>query len=86
MLRRLDAWLPEIESMIEIDLSELGQMLGLGSSTGAGSSVQRTMRRLVRFGLADWRGTLLVRGAVPPLPGRQLTRLPSWRCRRRTRR
>lgn len=78
MLRRLDAWLPEIESVIEIDLSELGQMLGLGSSTGAGSSVQRTMRRLVRFGLADWRGTLRVRGAVPPLPGRQLTRLPSW--------
>jgi hypothetical protein len=78
MLRRLDAWLPEVDSVIEIDTSELGQMLGLGSSTGTGSSVQRTMRRLVRFGLADWQGSLRVRGAVPPLPSRQLLRLPIW--------
>lgn len=79
MLRRLDAWLPEAGSVIEIDLGELGAMLGLGPSIGAGSSVQRTMRRLVRFGLAEWGGgELRVRGFVAPLPRRQLLRLPLW--------
>lgn len=78
MLRRLGAWLPEWESVIEIDLVELAQMLGLGSSVNIGSSVQRTLRRLVRFGLAHWRGDLRVRAAVPPLPCRQLSRLPQW--------
>lgn len=78
MLRRLDGWLPEPGSVVEFDLGELGAMLGLGPSVAAGSSVQRTMRRLVRFGLADWCGQLRVRGFVPPLPRRQLVRLPLW--------
>lgn len=79
MLRRLDAWLPGPESRVEVDLSELGQLLGLGPSVLPGSSVQRTMGRLVRFGLADWSGLQLrVRGSVPPLPVRYLDRVPEW--------
>jgi hypothetical protein len=78
MLRRLDGWLPDPGWPVEIDLSELGEMLGLGASVATGSSLQRTMRRLVRFGLADWSGKLRVRDAVPPLPHRQPARLPQW--------
>ena len=78
MLRRLDSWLPNPSSRVEIDLSELGQMLGLGSSVSPWSSVQRTMGRLVRFGLADWSGVLRVRGSVPPLSSRHLERMPEW--------
>lgn len=79
MLRRLDGWLPGPASRVEVDLSELGQLLGLGPSALPGSSVQRTMGRLVRFGLADWSGMLLrVRGVVPPLPPRHLDRVPGW--------
>lgn len=73
MLRRLDSLLPDDSAHAEIDLDELGHMLGLT----AGSSVQRTMSRLVRFGLAEWSGVLRVRRSVPPLPSRQLSRLPA---------
>lgn len=62
MLRRLDAWLPDPESRVDVDLSELGQLLGLGPSMLPGSSVQRTLGRLVRFGLADWSGTSCASG------------------------
>lgn len=74
MLRRLDSLLPESSSRVEVDLSELGAMLGLGT----GSSVQRTMSRLVRFGLAEWSGVLRLRRSVPPLPSRQLARTTAW--------
>lgn len=78
MLRRLDSWLTDSSSRVEVDLSELGVMLGLGGSVTPWSSVQRTMGRLVRFGLAEWSGVLRVRGAVPPLSSRQLARVSVW--------
>lgn len=78
MLRRLDSWLSDESARIEVDLSEFGLMLGLGASVTPGSSVQRTMGRLVRFGMADWSGVLRVRGTLPPLSGRHLARVPVW--------
>lgn len=78
MLRRFDSWLPDPSLRVEVDLSELGLMLGLGASVTPWSSVQRTMNRLVRFGLAEWSGVLRVRGTVPPLSSRQLARVSAW--------
>ena len=78
MLRRLHSWLPDDSTRIEVDLSELGLLLGLGHGVTPCSSVQRTMDRLVRFGLAEWSGVLRVRGSVPPLSDRQLARQPAW--------
>ncbi|HYZ98798.1 MAG TPA: hypothetical protein VE575_08620 [Acidimicrobiales bacterium] len=77
MLRRLDAWLPPAPGRVMIDVAELGQVLGLGGSVAANATVQRTMGRLVRFGLAEWSDQLRVRTVVPPLSSRRLARLPA---------
>jgi len=74
----LHSWLPDDSTRIEVDLSELGLLLGLGHGVTPCSSVQRTMDRLVRFGLAEWSGVLRVRGSVPPLSDRQLARQSAW--------
>lgn len=61
---------------VRVELAQFASSLGLGASTGRNSTVVRTLRRLVAFGMADWRGdAFLVRRAVGPLPERQLRRV-----------
>jgi hypothetical protein len=74
-LRRLGVWALACPDGVSVVLLELAESLGVGSSVGASSTMQRTLRRLVRFGLARWDGRLWVRTAVPPLSARQVDRL-----------
>ena len=61
---------------VVIDLAELAASLGLGVATGEYSPIQKSLRRLVRFGLAARHGNqLAVRTTAPPLSQRQLDRL-----------
>jgi hypothetical protein len=75
MLRRLGSWAEACPDGVTVQLEELAGGLGIGSSIGASSTVQRSLRRLVRFGLATWHDQLAVRAVVPPLSERQLRRL-----------
>ena len=75
MLRRLGVWATVWPQGTPVFLPELSEALGLGGATGAGSSVQRTMRRLVMFGLARWNGAFEVATQVPVVPDRQLVRM-----------
>ena len=75
MLRRLGAWATACPDGVDVALVELSGSLGLGWASGRSSTVQRTLRRLVMFGLAQWTDELAVRTLVPPLSARQLTRL-----------
>ena len=72
MLRRLGGWALARPQGVAIVLPELSESLGLGWCSGAGSSVQRTMRRLIRFGLARWSDALEVTTMVPAVSERQL--------------
>src|SRR4051794_16051416 len=74
-LRRLGAWATACPGGVNVILAELGGSLGLGWASGRNSSVQRSLRRLVMFGLAHWTSELAVATAVPPLADRQLRRL-----------
>ena len=56
-------------------LPELSESLGLGWSSGANSSVQRSMRRLIMFGLAHWSESFEVATVVPAVSERQLARM-----------
>ena len=47
MLRRLHSWLPDDSTRIEVDLSELGLLLGLGHGVTPCSSVNSTLSRSV---------------------------------------
>lgn len=73
--RRLGSWAEACPAGVTVQLAELAGWLGIGSSSGASSTVQRSLRRLVRFGLASWHGELAVRTVVPPLSERHLHRL-----------
>ena len=75
MLRRLGVWAMACPQGTPVALPELSEAIGLGGSSGSGSSVQRTMRRLVMFGLARWNGVLEVAVEVPTVPDRQLMRM-----------
>ena len=62
--------------VVRFDLVDLALGLGLGEGIGRNSIIARTLRRLVQFGVAQWRGdTLAVRRALAPLTVRQLARL-----------
>ena len=76
IFRRLGAHLTQRPDGVVVDLAELSCSIGLGEVVGSSSTVQRSLRRLVRFGLASWQGRLAVRTAVPPLAARNLVRLP----------
>lgn len=82
-LRCLAAWTLAEPAGVTVCLVELAEAIGLSRATAsAHSAVQRTLRRMVRFGLADWTGTALrVRAVVAPVSGRDLIRL-SPRIRR----
>ncbi len=59
-----------------VDLVDVGVSLGVGEGMGRNSILARAIGRLVRFGVAEWRGDVLaVRRAVAPLTTRQLSRL-----------
>jgi hypothetical protein len=77
MLRRLAGWALACPQGVTVVLPELSEALGLGWSSGTSSSVQRTLRRLVMFGLSAWDGELWVRTMVHPVSDRQLSRLSS---------
>jgi hypothetical protein len=80
MLRRLGSWAEACPEGMTVRLGELGAWLGIASSVGASSTVQRSLRRLVRFGLGSWQGQLAIRTMVPPASERHLRRLsPSLR-------
>jgi hypothetical protein len=81
LLRRLGWWVEACPEGVTVQLAELAGWLGIGSNVGSSSMVQRSLRRLVRFGLASWHGgRLKVRTVVPPLSERHLQRLsPSLR-------
>jgi hypothetical protein len=58
--RRLTTGLrPDVESY-ELELAYLAHAIGLGTGTGANSPVQRSLRRLVCFGLARREGDSVV--------------------------
>lgn len=75
-LRRLGTMATVCPDGVRVELAQFAASIGLGSSTGR--NVVRTLRRLVAFGMAEWRGdAFLVRRAVGPLPERQLRRVDS---------
>ena len=54
LLRRLSGWSLACPDGLQVVLPELSESLGLGWSAGPNSSLQRSMRRLMMFGLAQW--------------------------------
>jgi len=81
LLRRLGSWAEACPDGVTVQLADLAGWLGISAGAGASSTVQRSLRRLVRFGLASWHGQRLeVRTMVPPISERHLRRLsPSLR-------
>jgi hypothetical protein len=74
-LRRLGVWAAACPDGVSVPLQELAGSLGIGAGVAPSAPIQRTLRRLVQFGLARWNGRLSVRTTVPPLSARQLDRL-----------
>ena len=75
MLRRLSRWALACPDGLKVVLPELSESLGLGWSSGANSSLQRSMRRLIMFGLARWSDAFDVATTVPAVSERQLARM-----------
>lgn len=74
LFHRLGGWALACPEGLTVVLPELSESLGLGWSSGANSSVQRSMRRLMMFGLARWSDSIEVATAVPAVSERQLAR------------
>ncbi len=77
MLRRLGTWAIACPGGTLMVLPELSESMGLGWASGQRSKVQRTIHRLVLFGMARWTGELEVRTTVPAVSDRQLARMSS---------
>lgn len=75
LLRRLSGWALACPEGLTVVLAELSEALGLGWSAGPNSSVQRSMRRLMMFGLARWTDGFEVLTMVPPVSERRLMRM-----------
>lgn len=79
LLRRIVDALDNAPDGFVLDLDECAAALGIGSTPGRNSAMQRTLRRLAQFGAArahdDRR--LEVRRHLPPLNRAQVGRLPS---------
>ena len=75
LLRRMGGWVLACPDGLTVVLPELSESLGLGWSSGANSSLQRSMRRLIMFGLACWSDSFQVATRVPAVSERQLTRM-----------
>jgi len=78
VLRRLGSHLGASPGGYDLDLDSLAVEMGLGAHAGRHSPLLRSLERLVRFGLARWRGasTYELRTSVPPVPARLLAHLP----------
>jgi hypothetical protein len=85
LLRRLSGWALACPEGLTVVLPELSESLGLGWSSGANSSVQRSMRRLIMFGLARWSDSFEVATIVPAVSERQLARMSPGLVRARDR-
>ncbi len=75
LLRRLSGWALACPDGLTVVLPELSESLGLGWSSGPNSSLQRSMRRLIMFGLAHWGDSFEVVTRVPAVSERQLARM-----------
>jgi len=75
LLRRMGGWVLACPDGLTVVLPELSESLGLGWSSGANSSLQRSMRRLMMFGLARWTDGFEVLTMVPALSERRLARM-----------
>jgi hypothetical protein len=74
--RRIAGTLEHHPDGYRLDVVELAASLGLGIGTGAHSSIARTLRRIAAFHLATFiDGTYAIRRRIPPLTGRQASRL-----------
>jgi hypothetical protein len=75
--RRLVAGLTAKPEGYAVGITELAESLGLGTGTGRNAPINRTIERLVRFGLARHEGpdVLAVRRRLPPLVLPQVQRL-----------
>ncbi len=75
--RRIAGTLQHHPDGYHLDVVELAGSLGLGTGTGASSSIARTLRRIAAFHLAVFvdDGTYAIRRRIPPLTARQATRL-----------
>ena len=71
IFRRLGVWVSQHPDGVDVDLAELSNAMGLGDVVGSTSTVQRSLRRLLRFGLASWQGRR--RYAQPSLRWRPAT-------------
>ena len=78
LLRRLVGGLESSPDGYALSMADTAAALGLGSATGRGSAIRRTIGRCVRFDVARYGGggTLAVRRLVTPLPRHHLLRLP----------
>lgn len=77
LLRRLAVIVVTCPDGFAINISELAVALGLGPETSPTSSFTRSLARLLMFGLARVEGRHLdVRAIIPPLPAKQVARLP----------
>ena len=75
--RRFAAWLEAEPAGFEVSVSCFASSLGLGRGSGRNAPVNRTLGRLVDFGIARLDGlAFAVRRSFPPLAARQIARLP----------
>ena len=75
--RRIADWLDPKPAGIRIELVEFGAALGVGAGTGRHTQINRTLGRLIDFGMARIAGDHLeVHTIWPPVPLRLRQRLP----------
>ncbi len=73
LYRRLGSWALAYPDGLELVTVELAQSIGLGGSTAHGSKLDHALRRLVRFGAAEWRGAeLFVRRSLSTPPQKRI--------------
>jgi hypothetical protein len=78
LLRRVVTGLDEYPGGYELDLDQTAGSLGLTFSPGCANPFARAVHRLVMFGGAhEITGGLAVRRKLPPVPARQLRRMPN---------
>ncbi len=75
--RRLADWLDSNPTGVRIELVEFGASLGVGAGTGRNTQINRTLCRLIDFGMARIAGDDLEGHTIwPPVPLRLQQRLP----------